>query len=144
MKEVLNFTNKSTEWLVFSNKEFTITVKNWVSKGFPQGYYEGAGAVDVNHWNVYLCVSEDSEFFNKPGAIQSAPWHGGVTYDQVMTSAPAFGIKYDWQKEVKYYKFGSDYSHYMDHFEEYTAEMGIPSEIRSDVEALYNWLKGDI
>lgn len=144
MKEVLSFKKKSTEWLVFSSQEFSITVKNWTSKGFPQGYYEGAEPVDVNHWNVYLCVFEASEFFTKPQAIQSAPWHGGVTYDQVCTSAPSEGIKYDWQKDVKYYKFGSDYSHYMDHFEEYNAEDGIPPSIQYDVQELYNWLKGDI
>jgi len=67
-----------------------------------------------------------------------------VTYDQVFTQAPAQGIKYDWQKEGKYYKFGSDYSHYMDeHFEEYSAEDGIPSEIVYDVQELYKWLKGE-
>lgn len=143
MNEVLDFIKKSTEWCIVANKEFSITVKHWSQKGFSQGYYMGAEPTDINHWNVYLCVFEDSELFTKLGAIESAPWHGGVTYDQVMTSAPAHGIKYDWQKEVKYYKFGSDYSHYMDYFEEYTAEMGIPSQIQSDVQALYNWLKGD-
>lgn len=138
-----NFENPSFEWIVYKDENFSVTVKNWKTKSFPRysGVYTEDNMIVINCWNVYVNVSDTHPLFNRPNCIHSAPMHGGVTYEEKFSQTPAFGIKYDWQKEHVYYKFGSDYAHaYDEYFEEYDGVDGVPFEIQRDAQELVEWM----
>ena len=139
----MNFDVCSHEWVVFKNNEFSVVIKHWQRKGWNSfsGEFTKENMVMINHWNVYANVFEGTELFDNIERLESAPWHGGVTYQEKFTQRPAKGIQYDWQKEHSYYKYGSDYAHvYDEHFETEDGKDGIPYEIQGNARALVNWL----
>lgn len=119
-------------WRVATSRTFHVEVVGW-----PRG--DGCWT-----WNVYANVYESHPMFATPLAvIESAPWHCGCTYDEIITATPAQGIRYDWQKEAKVLKCGSDYSHaYDEGYMNWPAREGIPPRVIRDAEELVAWLEG--
>ena len=120
---VFNTPKQATEWIVYQHKTFSVTVRHWMSG-------------ERHCWNVYAHVFDNHPMFGKVDALMGLHFHGGATFDQLITTAPAQGIKYDWQKETKTYKLGSDYAHAWDHYDDVGPEQGIPPMIRHDAEVL--------
>lgn len=122
----------SYEWTIEKTRLFCVTVRAWSRE-------------DKFGWNVYANIFEEHPLFNNVEAAKCLHFHGGCTYDQIITHAPAEGIKYDWQKEYKTLKVGSDYQHYMDeYFETCDPAYGIPSSVLYDAMQLVEQLKGNI
>jgi hypothetical protein len=114
---------KAVEWVIHRTRDFSVIVRGWKSG-------------DEFKWNVYAYVFDTHPLFGKVEALMAMPFHGGPTYDRFFNSSPAAGIKYEWQKEDKYYKIGSDYSHCYDNYENDSYEDGIPTMIRYDAQEL--------
>lgn len=130
--------------------EHPFTVSFWIHKGSDCSVEVKAWARDgldgekLWHWNVYGHVFENHRMFATPEILQNMPLHWGASFDEFRTSRPAFGIKYDWQKENRAYTFGSDYSHYNDP-ESWPAPLdGIPWQVEKDAQELAEWLKEDV
>ena len=110
----------SYEWTIAQNKTFSVTVYAW---------HRG----DDFGWNVYAHIFESHPLFNDVEAAKALPFHGGCTYDHLLTDEPAGGIQYDWQKVDKTLKVGSDYQHYTDDcFMTCDPADGIPHSIEVD------------
>jgi len=128
----MNFDELAYEWTPVQAKNYTITIRAWFTKGL-QGITQ-----DEWHWNVYAHIFESHPLFQDVNkAIQCLPFHGGVTYDQKITSEPAQGTRWDWQKVHTSLKIGCDYSHYGDeYFADCDPKEGVPLDIQDDVKAL--------
>lgn len=112
-------------------KTFTVEVVCWARS---DGSYT---------WNIYAYVFDTHRHFDKPTFIaEHAPFHAGCTFDELQTTEPARGIKYDWQKKHVFYKFGSDYAHYMDDYYMQCGPDDMPGQVIADANALVIWLKG--
>jgi len=93
-------------------------------------------------WNMYALIYDNHPLFKDPERAYNLDFHGGCTYDEKISSEPARGIKYDWQKLRSMLKIGCDYNHYRDdYFNECRPEDGIPLEIQQDAESLYRQLE---
>lgn len=114
---------KAIEWVIYEDRNFRVLIRGW-NRG------------DEFKWNVYAFIFDTHPLFGKIDALMCAPFHGGVTYDTLITHEPARGIQYNWQKVDKFYKIGSDYSHHGDYYENDSYEDGIPPMIRHDSEEL--------
>jgi hypothetical protein len=118
----------SYEWTIEKTRLFSVTVRSWHTG-------DGFG------WNVYAYIFEEHPLFNNLEAAYNLPFHGGCTYQQIITTTPP-EMTYDWQKEYKSLKVGSDYQHYMDdHFMLCDPANGIPYEIMRDAETLVQSLQ---
>lgn len=95
-------------------------------------------------WCVYALVYENHpEFSNPEKLIESLPFHRGCTYDEKYSTAPARGIRYDWQKEHSWLKIGCDYHHYGDdYYQSLNPEDGLPQCIINDAQKIFNSLNG--
>ena len=122
MSMKFNTENPSYEWVVFQGKSFSVTVKGWGC----EGSYK---------WNVYANIYDNHPLFCNPEAAKCLHFHGGCTYDKYITTDET-EYKYDWQKQYKTLKVGSDYMHYMDYFEDENPCNGIPFTIKWDAEQL--------
>jgi hypothetical protein len=126
---------KSAEWSIYQGKNFSVSIKNWTS----QGLYG-----IKNRWNVYAHVYDTHPLFGNVDALLCLPFHRGATYDKLIITEPAQGLKYDFDKVCKVYKIGSDYAHCDDHYEDCGEADGIPPMIRHDAETLagelFEWL----
>jgi hypothetical protein len=122
----------SVSFWVAREKTHSVEVKSWASKGLH--------GEDVWHWNVYGHVFDNHPLFATPERLEGMPLHWGATFDEFRTTSPAFGIKYDWQKENKAYTFGSDYSHYQDPEDWQSPLEGIPYLVEQDALDLAAWL----
>lgn len=114
---------KAVEWVIYRDRNFSVLVRGWKSG-------------DEFKWNVYANIFDTHPMFGNVDAMKCLPLHGGPTYDRVITMEPAGGIMYEWQKQEKSYKIGSDYSHAWDNYENDSYEDGIPPMIRHDAEEL--------
>lgn len=122
----------SYTWTIEKSKTFTVTVHAWHRS-------------DDFGWNVYATIFENHPLFNNVEAATELPFHGGCTYDHLLTDEPAGGINYNWQKVYKALKVGSDYQHYQDDFfMTCNPADGIPWQIQADakklVQALNNYV----
>jgi len=114
-------------------KTHTVEVVAWSCKGI--------NSEDVWHWNVYAYVYNTHPLFSQPEFLQSnLPLHYGPTLEERHVITPVLGIKYDWQKEARTLKFGSDYSHYTDPEDHPSPIHGIPNNIEQDALELAEWL----
>lgn len=93
-------------------------------------------------WCLYALVYDNHELFADPTPlIESYDWHGGCTYDEKITNAPARGMRYEWQKERSYFKIGCDYAHYGDdYYECHSPDDGLPIFIQNDAQRLFSYL----
>ncbi len=92
-------------------------------------------------WNVYANIFESHKLFNNIEKALEAPFHGGYSYDHILTYIPAQGIKYDWQKEKKTLRIRCDYNHLGDnYFNSCGPDNGIPQEILNDCDELIEFL----
>ncbi len=130
-KAQMNFTNPAYEWTT-RGKDFNIQIRAWKTSDTEFGVWV---------WNVYALISEKHPLFKTPAATKSLHFHGGCTFDQVVTALPVEGIEYDWQKEYSYIKVGSDYAHYMDNYEQEDPKNGIPWAVQRDAEELFKELE---
>lgn len=117
-------------WRVTTGRTFFVEVVAW------------SRSDDRWTWNVYANIYDSHPLFGNTTAImESAPFHGGCTLDEIITEEPARGIRYDWQRKVTYYRFGSDYAHSWDEgFLSWPPTEGIPTAVIRDAEALVAWL----
>lgn len=119
----------SYEWTIHQSKTFSVTVRSWHR-------HDGFG------WNVYANIYDTHPMFGNVEWAMNLPLHGGCTLDQLITIAPSQGIKYDWQREQKTLKVGSDYQHYGDeYFMHFDPLQGIPSSILRDANELVQCLQ---
>jgi hypothetical protein len=92
-------------------------------------------------WNIYANIFESHKLFNNVEKALEAPFHGGYSYDQIVTYIPARGIQYAWQIEAKTLKIGCDYNHLEDgYFNSCWPDEGIPKAILNDCEKLIEFL----
>lgn len=123
----LNFA-LAREWIVKA-KTFGIQVRCWNLSGDWV-------------WNMYALIYDNHPLFEDPERAYNLGFHGGCTYDEKISSEPARGIRYDWQKLRSMLKVGCDYNHYGDeYFNQCSPEDGIPLGILLDAEALYKQLE---
>lgn len=121
----LNFEKCAYEWLVHRDDTFTVEIRGWTKE-------DGKSA-----WNVYANIFDTHPYFNDIGKALDLHFHGGVTYEQRITRSPAQGIRYSWQRDQEYLKFGSDYQHlHDDWFASQNPALGIPHEIKVDATQL--------
>jgi hypothetical protein len=136
----------SVEWTVYQCDTFSVTVKSWKTKNY-EFIEKGYGSEFRHHWNVYANIFHTHPIYETPELAKDLPLHGGCTFDKQTISQPIGGIRYDWQKVSNTLKVGSDYSHYMDHFEDEDPARGIPHEVFNDaealVDALLNWKESE-
>lgn len=127
MELKLNFDTPSYEWNVYRGKTFTVQVRCW---RFP--------SEDKFTWNVYAYIYEKHPLFSQVEyAMDNLYFHAGATLEEMHTIAPALGIRYDWQRENRTLKLGSDYQHLHDnYFRECDPQYGIPYDIQRDAELL--------
>ena len=126
----LNFDTPSYEWNVYLGKTFSVQVRGWKH---PSG-------TDWS-WNVYAFIYDTHPLFNDvKHAKDVLPFHWGTSLANIVTTAPAEGIQYEWQRESRVLKLGSDYQHYQDDYTECDPKDGIPWAIRNDSEALIHAL----
>lgn len=118
---------KAIEWTIHHCRDFSVIVRGWT--------YESLDGVK-NNWNVYANIFDSHPLFGNVNAMLSLPFHGGPTYEKLITTEPAQGIRYDFEKVAKTYKIGSDYAHYMDHYEDHPADAGIPPSVLFDANEL--------
>ncbi len=124
----MNFENPSYEWTT-RGKSFSVQIKAWTRDS------------DDWNWNVYAFIYEGHPLFQKPAQTKQLHFHGGCTYDELVSTEPVEGIEYDWQLKIQYIKVGSDYKHYMDHYENEHPKHGIPFSIKRDAEILFKELE---
>lgn len=94
------------------------------------------------HWNVYAYVYETHPWFCNPDVLQSnLPLHYGSSLSQLVSIKPALGIRYDWEKETRTLKFGSDYNHCTDSEHHQSPLEGIPYYVERDALELAVWLE---
>jgi len=127
--ETINEYLPSIEFKIKIAKTFSVTVKGWCSTNSIDGLKW--------HWNVYANIFESHPLFNDIDKAMNLPLHGGCTYDQLTTSVPATGIIYDWQKETKTLKLGSDYAHLHDDYDNHPSAFDfIPYNVLNDAKEL--------
>ncbi|WP_145507608.1 hypothetical protein [Yersinia hibernica] len=118
----------SAEWTVDKGKNWSVTVKGWNNGS-------------SNCWNVYLNISDSHQYFSKPeDFFHGLPFHGGATYDRIITTKWPDPI-HDFQRDSVMRKIGSDYQHLYDSLEEESIKDGIPYRVLRDAEALSEHLK---
>jgi hypothetical protein len=127
MKLELKEPRKSIEWTIHQGKDFSVTVRGWTTQGL--------NGVE-NRWNVYANVFDNHPFFGKIDALLSLHFHGGPTFEKLITTEPAQGVRFDFERINKTYKIGSDYSHAWDNYEHCAIDDGIPPMILQDAEEL--------
>ena len=112
------------EFKIASEDSYSVTIIAWNRKE----------ALDQWHWNVYAHIYDKHPLFDNPeNAVETLPFHCGATYDKIITTEPAQGIKYDWQRINKTLKIGSDYAHIYDNYDNHPSPFeGIPSGIEAD------------
>ncbi len=133
MKQI-NFENPAHEWTPVQEKTFSITVRCWFIKGVQDI------TKDRYCWNVYANIFEEHPQFANVEWAKRLPFHGGCTFDKIITTeyATPESERAAWMKTYKSVKVGSDYAHCGDeHFEQYAPTDGVPSEIQCDVLELY-------
>lgn len=125
--------NPSVEWKLKQHKTFSVTANAWMSG-------------DKWNWNVYALIYESHPLFNEPGyAIQNLPFHGGCTFDKVITFAQSGGNEYDKRDPVKTLKLGSDYAHLNDDYDNHPSGFdGIPYNIERDAQELFDTLLAEL
>lgn len=119
---------KQNEWLLKTDT-FGIMIRAWKLS-------------DDWVWNMYVLIYDNHPLFSDAEAVCDLDFHGGCTFEEKITHAPARGIRYDWQKERSYLKVGCDYHHYWDdHFMRCDPADGIPGTIQADAQRLFEELK---
>jgi hypothetical protein len=122
------------------NKHFTVTIEGWNRVGFREMDFNTP--VEVWGWNVYAHIYESHPLFNDIDEALQLPFHGGCTYDKIITTAPSQGIKYDFEKVTHCLKVGSDYSHLGDEYHDHQSAFdGIPLEMSRDADELIRALQ---
>ena len=125
---------ENKQWIAQGNN-FSIEVKVW----------EMSGGIFI--WNVYAYIFQKHPIFEDNQAINSLPFHGGVSYDSESVNQPLGGVRYDFQAVTKVKKVGCDYNHLADnYFNSLDGSKGIPSDIERDAKELFDFLenyKGD-
>ena len=112
--------NKSVEFTIKRHKMFSVTAKGWQQ-------------CDKWNWNVYAHVFDNNELINDPERVMSMTFNGGATFDQMITTIPAQGIKYDFQRESKKLTVGSDYAHIHDDYDNHPSpDDGVPGYVLRD------------
>lgn len=129
MKE-LNFDRFAYEWIPCQEKTFSITVRCWFTAEVP-------GIVErKSMWNVYAHIFDKHPMFGNVGWATSLPFHGGCTYDKIITTefATPEADRAAWMRTSRCLKVGSDYAHYMDdEFEACDPKDGVPFSIQRDI-----------
>jgi len=123
----------TVEYWIKKDKTFTVSAKAWLSG-------------DKWMWNVYAYIFDNHPLFLKPEIAKGLPLNCGCTFDEITTSLPAEGIKYNWQKIKRKLVVGSDYAHIYDDHENHPSPVyGVPVNILADAkelaEALVNSLE---
>ncbi len=124
----MNFGTPAYEWII-RGKDFAVQIRAWNKNS------------EEWAWNIYALIFEAHPLFQKPEQTKQLHFHGGCTYDALFSSKPLEGIQYDWQREIQYIKVGSDYQHYMDHYENEDPKQGIPFSLQRDAEILFKELE---
>lgn len=122
LKEI-NLKHLAYEWTVFQEKSFSVQVRGWGTEGNFK-------------WNVYALIFDNHPLFNNVDAALCLHFHGGPTYDKIITTDEAQGYQYNWQKQSKVLKIGSDYAHAYDCFEDDDPKGGIPFSVQWDAQKL--------
>lgn len=118
----------SGEWTVEKGKNWSVTVKGWNN-----GTH--------NCWNVYLNVSDSHQYFSEQeDFFHSLPFHGGATYDRIITTKWPNPC-HDFQRDIVMRKIGSDYQHLYDNLKEESIKDGIPYRVLRDAETLAEHVK---
>jgi len=135
-KVELNIKPPATEWTVYRDKTFTVTVRCW-NREMPEGWDEKW------NWNVYANIFEEHPCFGEvERLVETLHMHGGCTYEKLHTIDEARGNRYEWQRSSKMLKIGSDYVHYGDdYFESSRPSDGIPYDVQEDCKILVAQLK---
>ena len=115
----------STKFNFYRGKDFMVEVVGWES---PK---------DKWNWNVYAYIYESHKLFGDKDKCLELPFNCGATLEDKIKTSPAWGIKYDWQKETETIKLGSDYNHIYDSYDHHPSPAdGIPANIYSDAKVL--------
>ena len=118
----------TVEYWVKRDKTFTVSAKCWRNG-------------DKWMWNVYAYIFDNHPLFSKPGLAKVLPFNCGCTFDEIVTSEPSEGIKYDWQKTKRKLVVGSDYAHIHDDYENHPSPIhGVPGNILFDAKELVDAL----
>lgn len=124
------------EFYIAREKTFSVTVKGWNRIGFNGSDFENP--VEQFHWNVYASIYDGHPLFKAPqDAIESLPFHGGCTYDKLITTSKSLGNEYDKSEDCTILKLGSDYTHLHDDYDNHPSPLnGIPSNVEFDAKRL--------
>lgn len=124
MNEQLTEFKAMVEFKIAVEKTFSVTIKAWQ-------------CMDKWNYNVYANIFEKHELFNDVSKAIGLPFNGGCTYDEIKTTIPSQGIKYDWQRETKTLVVGSDYNHIHDNCDNHSSPFDrIPHEVLRDAKEL--------
>lgn len=116
-------------WTLATGDEWNVSVEGWPSHN---GEWK---------WNVHLHVTEKHAMFNwSTTGFYALPFHGGISYDRVINYG-WHDQKYDWQRDQKVRKVGSDYAHEGDWYGEDSPMDGIPTRIYVDATDLIKYMR---
>ena len=130
-----------TSFTIVGTELYLVEVVGWSNKDY---YCELEDKVVEGRdwkWNVYAYIYDNNSLYENCGELSKAPFSGGITLALQETSEPLGGVKYSWQKESKFIRVGSDYSHIWDSCTRHLSPFdGIPPHIERDAILLSEWL----
>jgi len=129
------------EFKIKSTKDFSVVAIGWKSR-------------DQWNWNVYANIFESHPLFNDAEKAKNLPFNCGCTFDKLITESPTKDKSewYDFDREYKTLKVGSDYNHIHDDYDNHPSPFdGLPGFIERDALELVkslmtrnsNWLKSN-
>jgi len=127
---MINKYNTKVEFKIKQGKTFLVTAVGWQYN-------------EKWNWNIYASIFEAHPLFDDVENAKQLPFNCGCTLDKIITDSPTGNQSdwYDFEKEYKTLKLGSDYSHIYDDYDNHPSPFdGLPGFIERDalelVEAL--------
>lgn len=115
------------EFVMASEVSYSVTAKAYNTKSNPEKW----------NWSVYAWIRKTHPLFDDPEkAIDKLSFNGGANLDNLITTEPARGIKYDWQTVVKCLKIGADYNHEWDSESKSSPFDGLPTSVFNGAQEL--------